>query len=61
MCGACDISCKYAMDMDVLEPINAIRMSVESAPTGFGKNGPSLRKHGPMVLGSRVGGPGPRV
>ncbi|HSW57245.1 MAG TPA: (Fe-S)-binding protein [Dehalococcoidales bacterium] len=25
MCGACDVSCKYAMDMDVLEPLEAIR------------------------------------
>ena len=25
ICGACDISCKYAMDMEVLEPINEIR------------------------------------
>ena len=21
MCGACDVSCKYAMDMEVMEPI----------------------------------------
>ncbi|MBN1189624.1 MAG: (Fe-S)-binding protein [Dehalococcoidales bacterium] len=26
MCGACDISCKYAMDMEVLEPINEMRI-----------------------------------
>jgi Fe-S oxidoreductase len=26
MCGACDISCKYAMDMEVLEPINEFRI-----------------------------------
>ncbi len=26
MCGACDISCKYAMDMEVLEPINETRI-----------------------------------
>lgn len=25
MCGACDVSCKYAMDMEVLEPLNEIR------------------------------------
>ncbi len=25
MCGGCDISCKYAMDMEVLEPINEFR------------------------------------
>ncbi len=34
MCGACDISCKYAMDMEVLEPLNAIRMEcVENGHT----------------------------
>src|SRR4030066_898114 len=27
MCGACDTSCKYAMDMEVLDPINEIRNS----------------------------------
>ena len=26
MSGACDISCKYAMDMEVLEPINEMRI-----------------------------------
>ena len=26
MCGACDISCKYGMDMEVLEPINEFRI-----------------------------------
>ncbi|HTY82338.1 MAG TPA: 4Fe-4S dicluster domain-containing protein, partial [Dehalococcoidales bacterium] len=26
MCGGCDISCKYAMDMEVLAPINEIRI-----------------------------------
>jgi Fe-S oxidoreductase len=26
MCGGCDISCKYAMDMEVLKPINEIRI-----------------------------------
>ena len=26
MCGACDISCKYAMDMEVLEPISEFRI-----------------------------------
>ena len=25
MCGACDTSCKYAMDMEVLDPIAEIR------------------------------------
>jgi Fe-S oxidoreductase len=25
LCGACDVSCKYGMDMDVLEPLYAMR------------------------------------
>src|SRR4030042_1100610 len=25
MCGACDVSCKYAMDMEVLEPLYELR------------------------------------
>jgi heterodisulfide reductase subunit D len=40
MCGACDISCKYAMDMEVLEPISEFRMKcVED-----GKTNPALEK-----------------
>ena len=26
MCGACDVSCKYAMDMEVLRPIQEMRI-----------------------------------
>ena len=26
MCGACDVSCKYAMDMEVIEPIYETRI-----------------------------------
>ena len=26
MCGACDVSCKYSLDMEVLEPLNAMRI-----------------------------------
>ena len=40
LCGACDISCKYAMDMEVLEPISEFRMQcVED-----GKTNPALHK-----------------
>ena len=40
MCGGCDISCKYAMDMEVLEPINEFRIKcVED-----GKTNPALEK-----------------
>ena len=37
MCGACDISCKYAMDMEVLAPINEIRIkAVKEGHTNAG-------------------------
>jgi Fe-S oxidoreductase len=55
MCGACDTSCKYAMDMEVLEPINEIRIAcVESGHTlpVLDKMVASLRKQGPMVIGA---------
>ncbi len=52
MCGACDISCKYAMDMEVLEPIIALRADC----VGKGHTLPALdqmanglRKAGRMV------------
>jgi Fe-S oxidoreductase len=57
MCGACDTSCKYAMDMEVLEPINEIRFAcVESGHTLpiLDKMIASLRAQGPMVLGTKV-------
>jgi Fe-S oxidoreductase len=52
MCGGCDVSCKYAMDMDVMEPIAAIRIDcVESGrtPPVFDKLVSSMRKGGPLV------------
>lgn len=52
MCGACDTSCKYSMDMDVLEPINEIRIScVESGHTNpaLDKVITGLKAHGSMV------------
>jgi len=58
MCGACDVSCKYAMDMEVLDPINEIRIEcVESGHTLpiFDKLVSSLRGDGPMVLDVRNG------
>jgi Fe-S oxidoreductase len=40
MCGACDASCKYAMDMEVLDPIQEFRMKcIED-----GKTNPALEK-----------------
>jgi Fe-S oxidoreductase len=38
MCGACDISCKYAMDMEVLQPINEFRIQCVKD----GKTSPAL-------------------
>jgi L-lactate utilization protein LutB len=33
MCGGCDTSCKYSMDMEVIEPINEIRIEAVSRAT----------------------------
>lgn len=57
MCGACDISCKYAMDMEVLEPINEIRIKcVEDGHTvpALDSVVNSLRKQGTMVPGAKA-------
>jgi Fe-S oxidoreductase len=57
MCGACDTSCKYSMDMEVIEPINEIRIScVETGHThpALDKVISRLRKQGTMVPGARV-------
>jgi Fe-S oxidoreductase len=56
MCGACDISCKYAMDMEVLLPINEFRIKcVETGHThpALDKVIASLRKQGTMVPGAK--------
>ncbi len=58
MCGACDISCKYAMDMEVLEPINEIRIKcVEEGHTVPALDGviKGLRKQGTMIPGAKAG------
>jgi Fe-S oxidoreductase len=52
MCGACGVSCNYAMDMEVLEPINEFRIKcVEDGKTNpaLEKVITGLRKHGSMV------------
>jgi len=58
MCGACDVSCKYAMEFEVLEPINEFRIkcvedghTVPSLDAVVG----SLRKNGTMVPGVKAG------
>jgi Fe-S oxidoreductase len=55
-CGACDVSCKYVMDMEVLEPIYEFRIrAVEKGAThpALDKVINSLRKQGTMVPGAR--------
>ena len=52
MCGACGVSCNYAMDMEVLEPINEFRIKcVEDGQTNpaLDKVINLLRKQGSMV------------
>ena len=56
MCGACDTSCKYAMDMEVLAPINEFRIKcVEEGHTNpaLDKVIAGLRKQGTMVPGAK--------
>jgi Fe-S oxidoreductase len=57
MCGACDVSCKYAMDMEVLEPLNEIRAEWVKQGNGspiLAKMVSSLKKGGPMVTKTGV-------
>jgi Fe-S oxidoreductase len=52
LCGACGVSCNYAMDMEVLEPINEFRIKcVEDGKTNpaLDKVIAGLRKQGSMV------------
>src|SRR4030042_307102 len=56
MCGACGVSCNYAMDMEVLEPISEFRLKCVQD----GKTNPALnkviagvRKTGSMVPGAK--------
>ncbi|MBN1319691.1 MAG: (Fe-S)-binding protein [Thermoleophilia bacterium] len=56
LCGACDVSCKYAMDMDVLEPLYAVRQECvkhgQTLPV-LDKLVATMKKQGPMVLGAK--------
>lgn len=57
MCGGCDISCKYAMDMEVLDPLHEIR--VECVKQGrtikvLDQIILNLRQNGSMVLNADV-------
>jgi len=56
MCGACGVSCNYAMDMQVLEPISEFRLKCNED----GKTNPALdkvinglRKQGTMITGAK--------
>jgi Fe-S oxidoreductase len=56
-CGGCDISCKYAMDMEVLEPIYELRMkAVEEGHTrpALDRVIKNLAKQGTMVPGAKA-------
>ena len=56
MCGACGVSCNYAMDMEVLEPISEFRIKcVEDKKTNsaLDKVIANLRKQGSMVIGAK--------
>jgi len=56
-CGGCDISCKYAMDMEVLKPIYETRIRcVENGHTVpvLDRMINSLRKQGHMMPGAKV-------
>jgi Fe-S oxidoreductase len=57
MCGGCDTSCKYAMDMEVLDPINEIRIAcVENGHTHpvLDEMVANLRARGTTVLGAKA-------
>jgi Fe-S oxidoreductase len=56
LCGACGVSCNFAMDMEVLEPISEFRLKcVEDGKTNpaLEKVITNLRKQGTMVPGAR--------
>ena len=58
VCGACDVSCKYGMDMEVLEPINEFRIRcVENGRTlpRLDAMIRCLQREGTMAPGSRAG------
>jgi Fe-S oxidoreductase len=59
MCGGCDVSCKYAMDMEVFEPISETRIScVENGLTTpiFEKMMAGFRRNGHLVQPGKVKG-----
>jgi Fe-S oxidoreductase len=58
LCGACDVSCKYALEMEVLEPINELRIKcVADGHTlpSLDKVIEGLRESGAMMPGAGEG------
>jgi Fe-S oxidoreductase len=56
LCGACGVSCNYAMDMEVLEPISEFRIKcVEDKKThpALDKVIANLKKQGSMIPGAK--------
>lgn len=55
LCGACDVSCKYGMEFDVLEPLYAMREDLvnsgRTAPA-WDKLVATMKKQGPVTVGS---------
>ncbi len=57
MCGACGVSCNYAMDMEVMEPIQEYRIqSVKDGKTvaALNKAVEMMQKDNTMVSGSTI-------
>jgi len=55
LCGACDVSCKYAMEFDVLEPMYAMREGcVENgqAVPAWNKLAKAMKKQAPVTVGT---------
>jgi len=55
LCGACDVSCKYGMEMDVLEPLYAMREGcVEHGQTAsaWDKLVKAMKDQAPVTVGS---------
>jgi Fe-S oxidoreductase len=56
MCGACDVSCKYGMDMDVIDSISEFRIKcVDDGHTlpALNRSISSLKKQNTMVPGAK--------
>ncbi len=57
MCGACDISCKYGSEFEVLDPIHAIRVKCiedKQVVPALEKAIKNLRENGTLVTGARA-------